>query len=78
MSRPNEPALGELLARLGAPAGLCANCEHLRLLESARSVFARCGLASVDPRFRRYPPLPVRACTGYEPADAEPRSSETL
>lgn len=50
-----------------ASAGLCATCEHLRLLASKRSVFARCGLADTDPAFVRYPPLPVRACPGYHP-----------
>lgn len=56
------------LARLPTPAGLCATCVHLRLLASARSVFVRCGLADADPRFLRYPPLPVAACGGYEEA----------
>jgi hypothetical protein len=46
-------------------AGLCATCEHLRVLASKRSVFVRCGLAEVDPRFPKYPPLPVLACGGY-------------
>jgi len=59
-----------LLERLTAPAGLCASCEHLRLLASKRSVFVRCGLAAVDPRFPRYPPLPVRVCSGYLPASS--------
>jgi hypothetical protein len=26
-----------------------------------------CRKAAVDPRFRKYPPLPVVACDGYEP-----------
>lgn len=54
-----------LLADLAVPAGLCASCRHLRLLASRRSVFVRCGLAAVDPRFPRYPALPVTACPGY-------------
>jgi hypothetical protein len=54
-----------LLQRLAAPAGLCAECVHLRLAASPRSVFVRCGLAEVDARFARYPPLPVRWCEGY-------------
>ncbi|HSK79051.1 MAG TPA: hypothetical protein VLQ45_21535 [Thermoanaerobaculia bacterium] len=56
-----------LMARLSAPAGLCASCEHLRILASPRSVFVRCGLADTDPRFPRYPALPVIACPGYLP-----------
>jgi hypothetical protein len=54
-------------SRLATPPGLCRACRHARLLASARSVFLRCGLADEDPRFPRYPPLPVRACEGYDP-----------
>jgi hypothetical protein len=60
------------LADLAADPGLCAGCVHLRLLASARSVFVRCGLAEQDPRFPRYPPLPVRACAGFRPAAPDP------
>ena len=55
----------DLLKRLTASPGLCATCEHLRLVASSRSVFVRCGLAEVDPAFPRYPPIPVVACGGY-------------
>lgn len=56
-----------LLQSLPAHPGLCATCVHLRLLASKRSVFVRCGLAETDPRFVRYPPIPVRFCPGYRP-----------
>jgi hypothetical protein len=56
-----------LLERLAVPPGLCATCEHLRLLASRRSVFVRCGLAATDSRFPKYPPLPVGRCGGYLP-----------
>ncbi len=56
-----------LLHSLAVHPGLCATCEHLRLLASKRSVFVRCGLADTDPAFPRYPPLPVGACRGYLP-----------
>jgi len=50
-----------------AAVGLCAECAHARVQQSARgSKFWRCGLADVDVRFRRYPPLPVRTCVGHE------------
>lgn len=49
-------------------AGLCATCGHLRLQASKTSVFVRCGLAEVDARFPKYPPLPVRVCGGYRAA----------
>jgi hypothetical protein len=55
MSRPAVPS----------SAGLCATCEHLRVQASKTSVFVRCGLAEVDARFAKYPPLPVRVCGGY-------------
>jgi hypothetical protein len=52
-----------------ATVGLCADCHHARVQESARgSRFWRCGRAETDPRFAKYPPLPVRDCPGYERA----------
>lgn len=57
----------DLLENLAVHPGLCASCEHLQLLASKRSVFVRCGLADTDPAFARYPPLPVRACSGFRP-----------
>ena len=47
--------------------GLCANCEHARVIRGARSQFWMCRLAESDPRFRRYPNLPVIRCGGYAP-----------
>jgi hypothetical protein len=52
---------------LASPPGLCAECVHRRLVASRRSVFLRCALADTDPRFPRYPPLPVARCAGWEP-----------
>ena len=47
--------------------GLCASCRHVRRVETERgSVFYRCTRAATDPRFRKYPPLPVVRCEGYE------------
>jgi hypothetical protein len=46
--------------------GLCAACAHARVIESARgSRFYLCQLSFVDPRYPRYPPLPVVQCNGY-------------
>lgn len=46
--------------------GLCASCAHARVVENDRgSRFYLCELAKQDPRFPRYPPLPVVACTGW-------------
>ena len=61
MSRPAVPPSADT-------AGLCATCDHLRLQASKTSVFVRCGLAEVDARFAKYPPLPVRVCGGYRRA----------
>jgi len=59
-----------------AHAGLCSSCEHLRVLRSRRSTFVHCGRAADDPRFPRYPPLPVQACPGYADAVATSTGSE--
>jgi len=48
-------------------AGLCARCVHRRLVRTRRSTFVLCGRAADDPRFVRYPRLPVLHCPGYEP-----------
>jgi hypothetical protein len=48
-------------------AGLCADCAHARSVESARgSIFLLCELSRSDPRFTKYPRLPVLSCTGYK------------
>jgi len=49
------------------PVGLCPSCRFVDIVISSRgSVFYRCTLADTDPRFRRYPVLPVVQCAGYE------------
>lgn len=53
-------------------AGLCGLCVHRELLRSPRSVFVRCGRAKDDPRFARYPALPVLECPGFEARAAAP------
>jgi hypothetical protein len=52
-------------------AGLCARCLHCRLVDSGRSVFYLCGRALTDPTFRKYPPLPVLSCRGFEERSSE-------
>jgi len=40
--------------------GLCAGCAEAREITSGRgSDFLRCGLSDRDPRYARYPRLPV-------------------
>jgi hypothetical protein len=44
---------------------------------SARgSTFYLCKLALTDPRFSKYPTLPVLACEGYEPLAESAREDE--
>ena len=52
--------------------GLCLLCRHSRRVETERSVFWRCALAEVDPRFDKYPRLPVLECSGYERRESAP------
>ena len=48
--------------------GLCATCVNVRIVETRRgSTFYMCELSKTDPRFPKYPPLPVVACAGYSP-----------
>ncbi len=48
-------------------AGLCADCQFVRLVRSERgSVFYQCGKSFEDARFVKYPRLPVLQCPGYE------------
>ena len=50
-----------------AAAGLCAECLHSRRVESARdSIFFLCELSLTDPRFPKYPRLPVLSCEGFK------------
>jgi hypothetical protein len=48
--------------------GLCATCVHARPVVSGRnSTFWLCGRSADDPRFPKYPRLPVVRCAGFEP-----------
>jgi hypothetical protein len=46
--------------------GLCADCAFSRVVDSGRSRFYLCERALTDSRFRKYPPLPVLSCPGFE------------
>lgn len=49
------------------PVGLCASCKHVRLIQSDRgSRFYMCQLAATNPKFSKYPRLPVVRCSGYQ------------
>jgi GNAT superfamily N-acetyltransferase len=48
-------------------AGLCATCQHVQRITSARgSTFYLCERSRTDPSYPRYPRLPVLACAGYD------------
>ncbi len=52
---------------MNARVGLCADCRHARRVVSAKgSEFWMCGRAASDPRYAKYPPLPVVRCAGHE------------
>jgi hypothetical protein len=56
------------------PPGLCSHCRHAERVRSKRSDFVRCRLADADPRFDRYPRLPVVDCAGFVDASDADRS----
>jgi hypothetical protein len=67
MKEPPRPA---------SEVGLCARCAFARIQRNPRgNTFWRCALADSDPRFRRYPPLPVRTCAGFQPGESAPLES---
>jgi len=47
--------------------GLCATCRHMRLIKTDRcATFYFCQRSATDPKFPKYPRLPVLECSGYE------------
>jgi len=63
MTSPKGPAA----AHAAVAVGLCFTCRWKRATVNRRgSVFFRCARAEEDPRFVRYPQLPVQSCVGYE------------
>ena len=52
-------------------AGLCDTCRHRKENRNDRgSVFLYCRRSESDPRYPKYPPLPVLRCDGHEPPPA--------
>jgi len=61
---------------LDKSVGLCAACSHAKIIRSDRaSLFYLCKVSADDPRFPKYPRLPVLSCAGYEEA-ARPNKIE--
>ena len=49
------------------PAGLCDSCRHQFIVRTGRGgEFSRCERSKTDPRFAKYPRVPVEKCPGYE------------
>jgi hypothetical protein len=52
--------------------GLCATCQQVRVVCTDRgSVFYQCQRSATDPRYPKYPRLPVLRCPGYERKEEE-------
>lgn len=45
--------------------GLCGRCAECRVVRTGRSTFYLCERSRTDPRYRRYPVIPVRQCAGF-------------
>ena len=51
-----------------ARVGLCFACRYVRRIRSDRgSLFYFCERSETDPRFEKYPRLPVISCPGFLP-----------
>jgi hypothetical protein len=60
--------------KISPDVGLCSACTFVRRVESRRgSVFYRCERSAEDPRYPKYPPLPVLTCPGFVVMDPAPR-----
>ncbi|HTB75185.1 MAG TPA: hypothetical protein VK762_18175 [Polyangiaceae bacterium] len=58
------------------PAGLCESCLHCKEIRSGKgSVFRLCLLHERDPRFAKYPRIPVLQCPGYAKKPAGPTTT---
>jgi hypothetical protein len=57
-------------------AGLCTTCRHRHIVESRRSTFLLCRRGLTDPAYRKYPPLPVVACAGFENRSEAPEAED--
>ena len=54
--------------------GLCATCRHAREVPTPKALYWLCGLSGHDPRFPKYPRLPVLACDGYDAGRPETKA----
>ena len=63
-----DPKENEADAAQRARIGLCLDCVHAETVPHPRGgePYRMCGKSRVDSAFPKYPPLPVRECSGYE------------
>jgi hypothetical protein len=66
----DDPSDRDTVLTSAVDPGLCGRCLHARVVQ-ARSRFFLCRLSFSDPRYPKYPALPVRSCPGFEPERAE-------
>lgn len=60
-------AKNSFVTNVEVKAGLCADCLHARSVKSDRgSTFILCELSARDPKFPKYPRIPVLSCEGYK------------
>ena len=53
------------------PVGLCSTCHFQKMIRTGRgSTFSMCLKHKEDPRFDKYPRLPVLVCPGHRPRPA--------
>lgn len=61
------------------PAGLCPQCAHCKTIRSDKgSEFLQCLRSFTDPRYAKYPRLPVRICPGFQQTAAAEDSKECV
>lgn len=70
------------MQKLSLLIGLCAACQHVKPVRSAKgSLFVLCDYAKIDPRFPKYPTLPVLRCPAFQPhspaAETDPSESQS-
>lgn len=53
-------------SKVEVKAGLCDTCRHQRVVSNTRgSSFSLCERSKVDPRYPKYPRIPVVSCPGH-------------
>jgi hypothetical protein len=54
------------------PPGLCGDCRRARILTSSGgAAYYQCLKAETDPRYEKWPRLPVLSCAGHEAGEGE-------